>query len=314
MSSDYLFDKDGEPDAEVRALEETLRPVGYRSHSFRPRNVSATSRRTMWRFAIAAAVLLAASGGAVWLTRSMAPSFEVIRTHEASVRSTRLWEGAWLETAGAETAQVKVADVGELTLAPGSKLRLLHTGAAEHRMELARGSFTAKVDAPPRLFVVETPSAVAVDLGCAYTLAVLSDNSTRLEVTAGQVELQGRGKRSFVPFGAEARSFPGKGPGLPISLKASASFRAAVDGLSDIRPTEIQLKNLVALAEPLDAVTLFNLLPLVDAKQRHLLLQGIGKFVSLPAGIDPDSTSEFDSAPMLALWKRTLAARETIEP
>ena len=54
----------------------------------------------------------------------------------------------------------------------------------------------ARVVAPPRVLVVETPAADAVDLGCAYALEVEADGSTRLSVTSGQVALEaGEGKR-----------------------------------------------------------------------------------------------------------------------
>jgi hypothetical protein len=313
VSPDYLFDKDGEPDPDVRELEETLRPLAYEPRSFRSRSVTA-SRFTVWRLAVAASVLLAVTAGALMLERWTAPAFDVIRTHEAVVRNARLREGTWLETAAAETAAVKVADIGELTLAPDSKLRLLRTGAAEHRMELTRGSLRARVHAPPRLFVVETPSAVAVDLGCVYTLAVLPDKSTRLEVAVGQVELQGHGKRSVVPFDAEAISVAGKGPGLPISLRASASFRAAVDGFTRNPAAESQLRSLVESAEPADVVTLINLLPRVEANRRELILERVARFVPLPKGLTRDLAGDLDSAPMLALWERALEVREELDP
>ena len=45
----------------------------------------------------------------------------------------------------------------------------------KHCLRLAHGRLSARVTAPPRLFVVDTPAATAIDLGCAYDLAVLTD-------------------------------------------------------------------------------------------------------------------------------------------
>ncbi len=313
MSSDYLFDKNGEPDDEVRALEEALRPAGYVPKSFSPQAAPVITQSPLRRWAIAAALLLAVGIGAVGYSRMSAPSFDVVRTIDTVAKNSRLRAGSWLETGAAETAKIRVANIGELTLSPDSRLRLINSGEREHRMELTRGSLHARVDAPPRLFVVETPSAVAVDLGCAYTLEVLPDNSTRLAVTSGQVELQGQHRKSIVPFGAEARSVPGAGPGLPVSMNASPSFRVALQRLGDHPSANGQLEALVAQAEAADAVTLFNLLPLVESNRRALVLARIAQFVSVPSTVTPESAGDLDSAPMLALWEKTLDARAELK-
>lgn len=312
MSSDYLFDKKGEPDDEVRALEEALRPAGYVPKSFSPRSPMVT-QSPLRQWAIAAALVLAVGGGAVGYSRMNEPSFDVVSTINMVARNSRLRAGSWLETGATETAKVRVANIGELTLSPDSRLRLINSGKTEHRMELTHGSLHARVIAPPRLFVVETPSAVAVDLGCAYTLEVLADKSTRLAVTSGQVELQGHNRKSIVPFGAEARSVPGAGPGLPVSLNASPSFRAALQRFGDQPAENGQLEALIAQAEAADAVTLFNLLPLIDASRRPLVLASLARFVAVPQTLTPESAGDLDSAPMLALWEKTLDARAELK-
>src|SRR5204863_3800785 len=111
--------------------------------------------------------------------------------------------GAWLETSGGAVADVRVADIGALKVYGDSRVRLVDTGAGGHRMELARGKLSARVVAPPRLFVVDTPVASAVDLGCAYELAVDGDGRTRLRVTSGAVSLEGHGLTAYAPMNTE---------------------------------------------------------------------------------------------------------------
>src|SRR5258705_297535 len=76
---------------------------------------------------------------------------------------------------------------GDIGLGPGTRLRVLAMRPRERRFALERGSISARVTAPPRVFVVETRSAVVTDLGCAYTLAVDSAGNGLLHVTTGIV-------------------------------------------------------------------------------------------------------------------------------
>jgi ferric-dicitrate binding protein FerR (iron transport regulator) len=166
--------------------------------------------------------------------------------------------GKWLETSAEVSARVEVADIGNLTVYGGSRVRLLGTGPDEHRLELARGRIAAQVSAPPRLFVVETPGASAVDLGCAYELAVDDDGRTHLAVTAGAVSLEGHGLVAYVAAGSEVVATPGRGPGIPVAIDAVAPMRAAVARFE--AGDDSVLDELLALAEPRDSVTLWNLL------------------------------------------------------
>ena len=82
----------------------------------------------------------------------------------------RLKVGESLITGAKDSARIQIADIGQADVAPNSRLRLITTRNTQHRLALDRGELRAHVLAPPRLFLVDTPSAVAVDLGCAYYL------------------------------------------------------------------------------------------------------------------------------------------------
>src|SRR5206468_9144106 len=126
--------------------------------------------------AAAAAVLLSVAG--LWLaTRRSAPGWEVVSLEGSPRlgssplgRAGTLPVGGWIETDAASRAEIKVGAIGEAEIEPNTRVRLVQAGVTEHRLALARGTLHARIWAPPRLFFVETPSATAVDLGCAYTL------------------------------------------------------------------------------------------------------------------------------------------------
>lgn len=136
--------------------------------------------------------------------------------------------GAWLETDRASRVMLDVADIGHVEISPGTRLRILPGKGKEHRLELARGTLHARIDAPPRLFIVETGAGTAVDLGCAYTLEVADDGVGLLRVAKGEVALERAGVSVVVHRGEACEMRPGKGPGTPFPFDASAPFRAAV--------------------------------------------------------------------------------------
>src|SRR5882724_11840021 len=190
--------------------------------------------------AIAAVVLLVASLGIFWAYKNRAvpaalPSWEVARLDgtprigSAGISNKgQLGVGQWLETDGNSRAKIAVESIGQVEIDPNTRVRLVLTQPTEHRLELAHGKMSARIWAPPRLFFVDTPSAVAADLGCAYTLEVDDQGVGLLHVTSGWVSLQLKDRESMVPAGATCATRPGTGPGTPYFDDASEKFRLAL--------------------------------------------------------------------------------------
>jgi len=253
---DYLWDRSGEPDPELERLESLLAPLGHRPS---PR------RRVPALLLVAAAVLLG------WLGWSLQPA-ETEPGWALLGSGAQLAVGEWLETDAELTLQV--ADIGVLSVAPDSRLRIKETGVTEHRLELTRGQISAQVIAPPRLLIVETPTAEAVDLGCAYTLSVLPDGGTELVVTSGHVALEAPGREVVVPAGARARSHPGSGPGTPYFLDAAPDFLAAL-GRYDAQPGAATAGPVLAAATARDTLSLWHLLGPSEPALREQVWQRI---------------------------------------
>jgi len=172
--------------------------------------------------------------------------------------------GAWLETDRQSRAVVAVADVGALELSPDTRLALISTSADEHRFSMSRGKIHAKVDAPPRLFVVTTPSAEAVDLGCEYDLEVDADGGSSITVTDGAVSLEGTTHSITVLAGYRARTLPSIGPTPAVRIEAPDElFEASV---AVARGTG-KLDAVLSPATSEDTATLIGLFPLVSQTQ-----------------------------------------------
>src|SRR6185436_198623 len=158
MSQDYLWDRSGAPDPEIARLEKLLAPLAHDARGFQlqpdqfvrlpgPSGVErkpATSRTSRWFGAalLAASVLVMVGGlSLALLSRPAGPSFEVAGLDGV----TRLPVGGWLETSDRSTARIKVADIGEVTLEPRTRLRLASTRTGDHRLQLARGTLHAVI-------------------------------------------------------------------------------------------------------------------------------------------------------------------------
>ncbi len=202
---------------------------------------------------------------------------------DQTVRSGTLPIGGWLETPEGATAEVQVADIGDLTMYGGSRLRLVGTGPDQHRLELARGRLSARVVAPPRLFVIDTPVAAVVDLGCAYDLEVDAERHTHLSVTAGAVSLEGHGREVYVPVGMAVIAAPGRGPGLPVATGAAPALRAAVERFDAGDSTAVA--EIVEAATRADAFTLWHMLARTTGADRLAVFRKLDQVAHLPVAV-----------------------------
>jgi hypothetical protein len=212
--------------------------------------------------------------------------------------------GQWIETDANSRAQISVSDIGQVDIDSNSRVRLLETNPTEHRLELAEGRLSARISAPPKLFFVNTPSAVAEDLGCAYTLEVDKAGNSLLRVTTGWVSLQLKDRESVVPAGAACATKPGIGPGTPYFEDASATFRSALTRV-DTDQDRAQLKIVLSNARVRDTLTLWNLLPRVAEVDRGLIFDRLAALVAPPDGVTREGILKLNQR-MLDAWKERL--------
>ncbi len=264
--------------------------------------------------AVAASLIIAIGLGIFWVYRQESRAYwEVARLTGAPMigsarvnENSRLAVGEWLVTDHESRAKINVSTIGNVEIDPNTRVRLIETRATEHRLELARGRLSAKIWAPPRLFFVDTPSAVAADLGCAYTLEVDDAGGSLLRVTSGWVALQLRNIESVVPAGAACATRPGIGPGTPYFEDATETFRSALAKLdfefqksSEWQPT---IETLLKESRPRDTLSLWHLLYRVDGPGRVQVYERMAELIPPPAGVTREGVLQLDDK-MLHLWK-----------
>jgi hypothetical protein len=277
------------------------------------------------RLAVAslALVVLAIVFAAFWMRHDlkiMEPFWNVARLDgaprigsELIGDSAKLGVGQWLETDTNSRAQIIVSDIGQVEVDQNSRVRLVETKPTEHRLELAEGRLSARISAPPKLFFVDTPSGVAEDLGCAYTLEVDKAGNSLLRVTTGWVSLQLKDRESVVPAGAACVTKPGIGPGTPYFEDASETFRAALAKVDfdhasleggKVKPLEIVLSS----ARVRDTLTLWNLLPRVSGAERDEVYTRLAALVPPPNGVTREGVLQLNQQ-MLDAWKEKIESR-----
>src|SRR5215213_6979987 len=285
--------------------------------------ITINSSRWSWQMKAAAAVLLLLSSWSVWLVYSNRANailadkraWRVKRLDgspkvgaERISNNGELAVGEWLETDGNSRAQIAVGSIGSVEVDENTRVRLLETQPAEHRLELARGKMSAHIWAPPRLFFVNTPSAVAADLGCAYTLEVDDQGASLLRVTSGWVELELNDRESMVPAGAACETRPVIGPGTPYFEDASSVFRQSLKTLDfnpDANTRSSALVWILDQARPRDTLTLWHLLARVDGEDRARVYARMAAFAPPPPGVTRDGVLALDQK-MLEVWRDAL--------
>lgn len=260
--------------------------------------------------AVAAVIVVAVATG-LWWTRHEGPRVSwAVQEAMGNVRidggrikdGGRLALGETLETGRSSTAKITVADIGEVEVDPDTRIRLVNTEAIEHRLALDRGRIQATVKAPPRLFVVDTPAAVAVDLGCKYTLDVDDSGNSLLHVTDGWVALVRNGLEVWVPRFAMCKARYGIGPGTPYFDDAGDAFVSALESFDFDGGGDDALRTVLNESRERDTFSLWHLLSRVEGEQRIQVLNRMIEIVGLPKGITRDGILRLDQK-MLEAWK-----------
>jgi FecR-like protein len=325
-NDDYLWDGSGEPDPEIQRLEALL----GKFHHDRPApvfpNVVPDRRWTLfpWRMrwlpalAMAAAVIALVIGTFLmrgrksvpltaegWDVSRLAGTPRIGRSTVSDKETSRLAIGQMLETDQQSRARLRAEDVGQIEMEPGTRLRLLSMGTALQRIALDRGTIHTYIWAPPGKFVVDTPSAMTVDLGCAYTLQVDDSGAGLVRTFMGWVGFKLNGHESFIPAGAACATRPKVGPGTPYFEDGSAEFRGALARLDfeDSAPEQRARDLAIVLADSRkdDALTLWHLLTRVDGDSRVLVYDRLRKLAPPPPAVTREGILRLDQ-PMLDLW------------
>jgi hypothetical protein len=333
MNDNYLWDGSGEPDPEIQRLENALgrfrhnRPApDFRALSPATLTLPAP-RRVRISFIAAFAGMAAAALLAVGVVEyenslhrtSISQSAWNVSTKEGAPRIgakmigingqlAALQAGETLETDENSRATISDNATGEVDVDPATRLRAVESRSGTKRLALDRGTIHAQIWAPAGRFVVDTPSAVAVDLGCVYTLHVDDSGAGLLQTSFGWVGFKLDGHESFIPTGAACATHPNSGPGTPYFEDAPAKLREALAQFDSGSATPAQksaaLGIVLAEARKRDALTLWHLLSRADESDRSRVYDRLASLVPAPADVTRDGILRLDRTMLDSWWNQ----------
>ena len=323
---DYLWDGSGQPDPEIQKLESLLGKFRHDRPAPVFPEIVPDRRWTFfpWRLRLFPALATAVTAVVIavvsfqhyarqplpvtvagWDVSLVAGAPRIGANAISGKETSRLAIGQVLETDPQSRANLRAEDIGQIEMEPSTRLRLLTMGAALKRIALDRGIIHAYIWAPAGQFVVDTPSAVTVDLGCAYTLQVDDSGAGLVRTSLGWVGFKLNGHESFIPAGAACATRPKVGPGTPYFEDASSKFRSALAkfDFEDSTPGQRAGDLAVVLGEARtrDALTLWHLLMRTGEEQRVLVYDRLRELAPPPAGVTREGILRLDQ-PMLDLW------------
>jgi len=289
MSEEYLWDRSGEPDPEVERLEKLLSPYRYQDRTRVP-GMQPLQRSARWYACAAAAAVLIVAGIWRWeKTPEEKTSWQAVRM-EGSPRvngravgePSEIYTGQRIETDAKSRVQMRSEFIGQVELDPNSELYVKESSENRQLLSLRHGMLRALIWAPPSQFAVDTPSARAVDLGCAYTLETRGNGDGLIRVERGWVAFDHERRESFIPADAACRIYARRGPGIPWFEDAPENFRDALARFEGSKAPDA-LRAMLAAARPRDGLSLWHLLSRVPAGDRGMVFDRLASLVHLPA-------------------------------
>lgn len=314
----YIWDKSQPVDSEILELEKTLSVLRYKREAPKQLKRKPVHRWKFASLALAATVILVI--GVWWIvfqpTDSSLQGWEVVAiTGTATIdsqplnKADQLGLGQWLETDGNSTAKLNISTIGNVIVYPNSRLGLLVSmEQKEHRLKLDHGKIKAFITAPPRLFFVDTPAALAVDYGCEYILEVDEYGNGELEVILGWVALERDGRQSIVPMDGSCQIRADVGPGTPYFDDATQSFLDALNELDFNDAGEETLQTVLDEARLRDTLTLWHLLLRDDELKRNKIFDRMKSLnAPMPKYVTRQGVIDLDRK-MLNAWRDALKA------
>ena len=210
--------------------------------------------------------------------------------------------GEKLYTDSESRVRLKVGVAGEIDVEPESEIEINETKSSEYRLVLSRGKISARTWIAPKLFSINTPSAVLTDLGCMYYLSVSDDSSTMLQVKSGWVLMEHNNNKSLLPAGTTCLSQISEGLGTPFSNEASTTFKASLYKLDFENSNTRELVNLLSEARQKDLITLFHLLKRLDQESCGIIYDRISVLFKIPQRITREGIINGDKDMLGRLW------------
>jgi hypothetical protein len=226
-------------------------------------------------------------------------------------KGTNIHVGDRVQTDSQSKARLTYGKLAILEVEPNTSLRITQSQKSGYRLFLERGKLKAVIFAPPNLFFVDTPSAVAIDLGCTYTVELDEQGSSIVHVTHGLVSVQAHGGVSMVPGGAVCTVRKNAAPGTPYFCDANPSLIHALQDFDGTSSSQ-DLEAIFANARQKDVLSLWHLIAKTNGTDRAQVVDHVAALVAPPSNISREELLRANRL-ILNLWWKSIR-EEAFQP
>lgn len=210
------------------------------------------------------------------------------------VKSNTVNVGDWIQTDSASSVVLKIANVGDISIEPNSKVRFVQSDGQMSRIEVLYGTVNTTTSQADK-FVLHSNNMKVQDKGGSYSFKVDEKGNGVIFVNNGIANVESGNKSAVVTDGKFCLYKPEYGVGIPFRKDASKEFQNALFSYDFSNGGMQSVYYAVANAAPEDYTSLMNLIPRVDERTKYLVLNKLGKLVpqALPT-INIDSLAEYN--------------------
>lgn len=197
--------------------------------------------------------------------------------------------GDWIETDELSSATINIPDIGNITLEPGTKIRLVQSDDDKKKIELQYGTINSDTRTSTSNLYINADKTTAIDNGSMFSFAVDKNGEGMIFVKDGSVKVKSDKRDAIIPQGQFCFVMTGMGPGTPFNKDASKELRKALMVYDFYNGGAEALSHVYRVAGVHDAVTLVNLLPHASGNDQVAVWNKISNYYSPPGNIKRDS-------------------------
>ncbi|MBP9095922.1 MAG: FecR domain-containing protein [Ignavibacteria bacterium] len=210
------------------------------------------------------------------------------------VKSDKVNIGDWIQTDSVSSVVLKIANVGDVSIEPNTKVRFIQSDGNISRIEVLYGTVNASTSQADK-FVLQASNMRVQDKGGSYSFKVDDKGNGVIYVNNGVANVESGNKSAVVTDGKFCLYKPEYGIGVPFRKDAKPEFQDALFQYDFNNGGAPSIYYAMANAGPEDYASLVNLIPRVDNQTKYLVLNKLGKLApQMMPTINIDSLDDYD--------------------
>lgn len=210
------------------------------------------------------------------------------------VRTEKVNVGDWIQTDSVSSVILKIANVGDVSIEPNTKVRFIQSDNNVSRIEVLYGTVNTTTSQADK-FILQSSNMKVQDKGGSYSFKVDDKGNGVIYVNNGIANVESGNKSAVVTDGKFCLYKPEFGVGIPFRKDSKPEFQNALFNYDFNNGGMPSVYYAIANAMPEDYASLMNLIPRVDEKTKYLVLNKLNRLapMAMPT-INIDSLDYFD--------------------